>query len=254
MKISRFYQISDLRVGDTLSLSKDNFRHAIQVLRLKINDPLIIFNGQGGEYHAHIQNIEKRQSLITIDSFDPVNRESSLYSAIFLAMIKPDKMDFAIQKMVELGVTEIQPVYTKRSVIKIKANRLEKKMLHWQGIIIAACEQSGRTAIPIIHEPKALDECIESKSFVNALVMLPGNHKSIVEQQCLNKYKDNISLLIGPEGGFTSEEEKAIRQKNITPISFGKRILRAETAAISGLTACQLFWGDLNFKSIGEAP
>ena len=253
MKISRFYQMSDLELGEILPLSKDNFRHAIQVLRLKINDPLIMFNGRGGEYYAHIQSVAKRQALITIDSFDPVERESSLHSTMFLAMIKPDKMDFAIQKMVELGVTEIQPIYTKRSVIKIKPNRLEKKMLHWQGIIIAACEQSGRTVIPIIHEPKALNECIESKSFENAFVMLPGDHTSIAEQQHLNKYRDNISLLIGPEGGFTSEEEKMIQQKDITPICFGKRILRAETAAISGLTACQLFWGDLNLKSIGDS-
>ena len=244
MKISRFYQDTDLHIDEVLELSDENHRHAIQVLRLKLNDPLIIFNGTGGEYLAHFVTVEKRKSCIRIDSFDSINRESSLHTTIFLAMIKSDKMDFAIQKMVELGVTEIQPMYTKRSVIKIKANRLKKKILHWQGIIIAACEQAGRTSIPIIHEPKTIDNCIKQRDNKNCFIMLPGNYKIMAEYQNMIKEGSGVSLLIGPEGGFTADEENMILSNEITPISFGKRILRAETAAISGLTACQLYWGE----------
>ena len=248
MKCSRFYQASNLRVGGELALSDINHRHAIQVLRLKLNDSLIIFNGDGGEYLARFISVEKRNSRIVLESFDSINRDSSLHSTLFLAMIKPDKMDFAIQKIVELGVTEIQPMYTKRSVIKIKANRLEKKMLHWQGVIIAACEQSGRTTIPIIREPKTIIECLSLQVSDNFFVMLPGNHGPITQLHTSKTPISKISLLIGPEGGFTSDEEQLIQNKGVTAISFGKRILRAETAAISGLTACQLLWGDLSLS------
>jgi len=246
MKISRFYQSTNLQMGKELELSGDNHRHAIQVLRLKLDDPLIIFNGKGGEYSAHIVRVEKRKSCIKIDSFDPIDRESNLYTRIFLAMIKADKMDFAIQKMVELGVTEIQPMMTKRSVINIKANRLQKKMAHWQGIILAACEQSGRTSIPVIKEPQSMDECIKESIDDNSFILLPGNYNTFAQHQNNLQEASTVSLLIGPEGGFTEEEVQMILECGIRPVNFGKRILRAETAAISGLTACQLYWGDLS--------
>ena len=148
MKISRFYQKSQMQVGNELELSSANHRHAIQVLRLKLNEEMVPFNGEGGEYLARVISSDKRNSCVILDSFSTVNRESPLSTTLALATIKPDKMDFAIQKSVELGVSAIQPLYTKRSVIKIKKNRLDKKMQHWQGIIIAACEQSGRTKLP----------------------------------------------------------------------------------------------------------
>ena len=244
-KKSRFYQASDLKIGNELALSTVNHRHAIQVLRLKTDDPLIIFNGKGGEFLARLIDVDKRSSRIILESFDAINRESSLFSTIFLAMIKPDRMDFAIQKMVELGVTEIQPIYTKRSVIKIKANRLEKKMQHWQGVVIAACEQSGRTTIPIIHQPQSLIECLERQCLGDFLAMLPESQISLIELKKTKPSMTNISLFIGPEGGFTSDEELLMQSKGVTAISVGGRILRAETAAIAGLTACQLLWGDL---------
>ena len=248
MKIPRFYQALDLQTGKQLELSAVNHRHAIQVLRLQAGDPLILFNGEGGEYLARITNIQKRKSHVVLESFDSVDRESGLHSCVVVAMIKPEKMDFAIQKMVELGVSKIQPVYTKRSVIKIKTNRLEKKMSHWRGIIIAACEQSGRTLLPEIAEPLKLPDYLQNQSsdtHANSFVMLPGDHASFTQ---IEKPLSSISLLIGPEGGFTPEEEKQIQDRGVTAISFGKRILRAETAAISCLTACQLLWGDLTKK------
>lgn len=244
-KISRFYQASDLKIASEVALSEVNHRHAIQVLRLKTDDFLIVFNGKGGEFLARLIDVKKRSSCIVLESFDAINRESSLSSTIFLAMIKPDKMDFAIQKMVELGVAEIQPIYTKRSVIKIKANRLEKKMQHWQGVVIAACEQSGRTAIPIIHQPKSLIECLENQYLGDFLVMLPESQISLIELKKTKPSMTNISLFIGPEGGFTSDEELLMQSKGATAIRVGGRVLRAETAAIAGLTACQLLWGDL---------
>ncbi len=244
MRIPRFYQDSDLQKNTELELSTTNHRHAIQVLRLKKEQALIVFNGTGGEHLAKIVYSDKRNSRVLLESYDPIDRESSLFTTLALATIKPDRMDFAIQKAVELGVSVIQPIYTKRSVIKIKANRLEKKMQHWQGVIIAACEQSGRTAIPKLFEPMNLEDYLKKSDETSCIAMLPGTHPKI---NALKELKNNqaLSLLVGPEGGFSDEEEVTLLKAGVTPISFGKRILRAETAVIAGLTACQQHWGDL---------
>ncbi len=245
MKISRFYQQSEMIIGNELELSTTNHRHAVQVLRLKLEQTLILFNGEGGEYHAKLIDSSKRSSRVILESFNPINRESHLSTTLVLAMIKPEKMDYAIQKSVELGVSSIQPIYTKRSVINIKANRLDKKMQHWRGIIIAACEQSGRTKLPELREPLKLESFLNSNISTNqetaCIAMLPGNHPKIHEL----KNRKSISLLIGPEGGFTDDEETTMLQKGVSPISFGPRILRAETAVVAGLTTCQQLWGDL---------
>jgi len=241
MKISRFFQQGKLEVDEELALSPENHRHAVQVLRLKLDQALILFNGDGGEYQAKLIYSDKRNSRVLLESFDPISRESSLTTTLALATIKPDKMDFAIQKAVELGVSIIQPIYTKRSVIKIKANRLDKKMQHWQGVIIAACEQSGRTNIPELREPLDFEKFLDLNNEAPCIAMLPGTHPRINELED----RESLSLLIGPEGGFTDDEEAMMLQKSVSPISFGSRILRAETAVICGLTACQQLWGDL---------
>lgn len=243
MKTPRFYQACSLTVGEKLALSIENHRHAIQVLRLKVDDKLVLFNGDGGECLATLLQADKRKSSVIIESYESVSVDSCLETKVFLAMIKPDKMDFAIQKLVELGVSTIQPMYTKRSVIKLKSNRLEKKLQHWKGIIVAACEQSGRTSIPKIESPKVIDECLAGDPDFSGFVLLPGAISKIGEQGKLKAKK--VSLYIGPEGGFTEPEEQLMISKGVTPVSFGKRILRAETAAIAAITACQLEWGDL---------
>ncbi len=241
MRIPRFYQAEDFQVGQSIELSPENFRHAIQVMRLKSASPIILFNGISGEYSATLLDVAKRSARAKIISFDAVNRESTLTTKLVLALIKPDKMDFALQKAVELGVNTIQPINTERSVIQIKANRLEKKIQHWKGVIISACEQSGRTHIPVLLPPISLQDYLQQSINTLQLVMLPTatqTLKSIVlEEQC-------IDLLIGPEGGYTDAEEALIDDNNICSITFGPRILRAETAVVAGLTALQTQWGD----------
>ena len=180
MRVSRFYQEGEIQIGEAIALTQANHRHAVQVLRLKVGDNLILFNGESGEYSAKVSAIDKRNSQVIVEEYDPVDRESPLSVTLILANIKSDKMDFAIQKAVELGVSKIQPMYTKRSVIKFKSNRLEKKMQHWQGVMIAACEQSGRTAIPKIKEPCDFEEIFSKYDSTTQISMLPGSS---------NKYK-----------------------------------------------------------------
>ena len=244
MKYSRFYQESRLQVGQEIALSPEVHRHAIQVLRFKEGQSLILFNGQQGEYLATLIQVDKRKSTVLIESFEAIDRESPLKITLFLAMIKPDKMDFAIQKAVELGVTDIQPVYTQRSVIHIKTSRLMKKMHHWQGIIIAACEQSGRTKIPALYEPKLLADSLQDCSASFCLTMSIGDHPRLADVDGCDPC-ESVALFVGPEGGFTDEEETQMSKAGIRPITFGRRVLRAETAVIAGLTACQQKWGDI---------
>lgn len=246
MRVPRFYQDSEFHVGQSIALSKENHRHAAQVLRLKKNASLILFNGLGGEYSAKVKATDKRNTEISIESYDRVDRESTLKIALAIANIKQDKMDFAIQKAVELGVESIQPLDTHRSVVKLKSKRLEKKIQHWQGVVIAACEQSGRTKIPTIQTPVSLEHFLKEqvKNDSLSLVMLPESTTKLIDLKP-NQPLDSLNLLIGPEGGFTPEEERAMKGYSVQAINFGKRILRAETAAIAGLTALQQQWGDL---------
>ncbi len=244
MRIPRFYQEVDVDVQQQQALSTINHRHAIQVLRLKLGESLILFDGKGGEYKAKISVCNKRDSAVVLESFDDINRESPLQSVLILSTIKSDKMDFAIQKAVELGITHIQPMISERSVIKIKADRLQKKMQHWQAIIVGACEQSGRTQVPSIEEPLSLEDCLSKYENDFCIGMLPTSSEKIQDLPPLAK-NQNVALFIGPEGGFTNDEEALMERYKINTVNFGSRILRAETAVIAGLSACQQKWGDL---------
>lgn len=251
MRIPRFYQADTLKVNHSLELSPENFRHAIQVMRLKLSSRLILFNGEKGEYLAELSEINKKSASVNIITFDPINRESPLTSKLVLALIKPDKFDFALQKAVELGISSIQPIKTDRSVINIKASRLDKKTKHWEGVIHSACEQSGRTKIPELLSLISLQEYLQTDTFSTRMVMLPTAKQSLKQFISNHQHTEqnqncqSIDLLIGPEGGYTHHEEELLAEKKISAITFGSRILRAETAVIAGLTALQISWGDL---------
>ena len=189
-------------------------------------------------------DLNKRESAALLESFSDINRESPLNSILILSTIKSDKMDFAIQKAVELGVTSIQPMVSHRSVIKIKADRLQKKMQHWQAIIVSACEQSGRTQIPLLEEPLSLEACLKKYESDFCIGMLPTTTEKFSDLKLENNEK-NVALFIGPEGGFTDQEEALMQGYEINTVNFGIRILRAETAVLASLTACQQQWGDL---------
>ncbi len=245
MRLPRFFQAGSIQTGEALLLSTENVRHAIQVMRLRPNDLLIIFNGEGGEYTARICTATKRSAEVEILSYDPVNRESPLNIQLACALIKPDKMDITIQKAVELGVTHIQPLLTERSVIQIKATRLEKKLRHWKAIIKNACEQCGRTRIPDISSPVRLQHYLLNPPSGLRLAMSPTAKKTVQHiKKC--RQPSSIEILIGPEGGFSETETDLIeKDKHTLLLSFGPRILRAETAAIASLVLLQSTLGDI---------
>jgi 16S rRNA (uracil1498-N3)-methyltransferase len=241
MRIPRFYIADALQLHQQIPLPVTIHRHAIQVLRLQRGAPLILFNGQGGEYECQIQLAEKRQSRVIVQKFNDVTRESSLHITLLQSLIKPDKMDFCIQKSIELGVNAIQPLITERSVVRIKAAQLDKKMQRWQGIISAACEQSGRTTIPAIYAPISLSSYLQKPSNAQRFMMLPEARTKLSTHIA----QMDTELLVGPEGGFTDSEVSQCAKYNVEAIQFGARILRAETAALAGLAVLQAYTGNL---------
>ena len=159
MRIPRFYCPISLAAPSTLELPETTYHHAIQVLRLKVGESLILFNGQtAGEYLAVVESLTRRSAMVRIEAYEAIPRESPFAITLALAIIKPDKMDFALQKAVELGVTTLQPLLTERSVIRVIKDKQDKKLQHWEGILIAACEQSGRTTVPHLKPPLTLDK------------------------------------------------------------------------------------------------
>lgn len=243
MRTPRFYVQQPLVVGQEFVLPDTTFRHAIQVLRLGMGEPLTLFNGEGGEYLAQISNVSKRSASVHINHFSAIDTESPVHLTLVQAIIKPDKMDFALQKAVELGVNTIQPLITQRSVVRIGKEQVDKKLQHWEGIVQAACEQSGRTRMPNVQAPLTLERWLETPFMGTRLILAPGDFPRINALPL--DLPMPVALLIGPEGGFTDEEVDMCVQAGVMPVSLGSRILRAETASIAALALLQHRFGDL---------
>lgn len=242
MRIPRIYLPLDLDSTEQLRLTDHAFQHTVKVLRLKMESRIIVFDGKGNEYYASLSEVNKKNAFIKVEDLIENNSESNLNIHLGLGISKGERMDFAIQKAVELGVTEITPLFTEHCVVNLDKKRIKKRLLHWQGIIVSACEQSGRNVVPSLHTTTTLRSWSESIS-ETCLVFNPAATRTLKNIKPVNK---NISLIIGPEGGLSSNELLVLeKEKNTQSIKFGPRILRTETAALSSITAIQLLWGDL---------
>ena len=242
MRIPRIYLPLDFNSSEQLRLTDHAFQHTVKVLRLKLESKIIVFDGKGNEHFAFLSEINKKYAFIKIEDLIENKSESNLNVHLGLGISKGERMDFAIQKAVELGVTEITPLFTQHCVVNLDEKRIKKRLQHWQGIIVSACEQSGRNVIPLLHTAITLKVWSESIK-ETCLVFNPVATRSLKNIKLEDK---NISLIIGPEGGLSSNELLVLeKQKNIQSIKFGPRILRTETAALSAMTAIQLLWGDL---------
>ena len=241
MRNPRFYEPQPLTVSAEISLGDDATQH-IRVLRLKAGANVILFNGSGGQYCATLTEVQKRSCTAHIDSFQETDNESPLHLHLGQVISRGDRMEFVIQKAVELGVNEITPLISDRCGVKINAERMLKKQQQWQKIAIAACEQSGRNIVPTIHSTQPLQAWCESQDQATKLTLHPRAKYSI---NTLPDNIDKIRLLIGPEGGLTDDEVNLTETLNFTETLLGPRILRTETAALTAITALQCRFGDL---------
>jgi 16S rRNA (uracil1498-N3)-methyltransferase len=241
MRIPRFY-CPQLQQDDMqLELPESVHRHAVQVLRLKPGARIRLFDGKGLECEAELTVVEKRHSQVQLQAPLESQHESPLNITLLQGISRGERMDFAIQKAVELGVSTIVPVITERCNVQLKQDRAQKRRDHWQGVLISACEQSGRAFLPELAAVTTLEAVLAGSEDELKLVLDPraSQHFNDLARP------QTLSLLIGPEGGLSEAEIDLAAQHGFTALQFGPRILRTETAAVAALAVAQTLWGDL---------
>ena len=228
----RFYIETDLAVNTTVELTETVFHHWVKVLRAQAGEKATLFNGQGGEYEVILTDISKKSASVSINAFNPNNRTPAFTTLLGQVMSKGDRMDYAIQKAVELGVSEIQLLTSERCEMRLKYDRDQKKLDHWQGIAIAACEQCGMNIIPKILSPISLEQWFKTELPTTKLVLAPNKEQLDI----LENSTKNLVLLIGPEGGLSETEIQLANKNGFTNWCIGERVLRTETASVVALS------------------
>lgn len=242
MRIPRIYEAAALSCGLEVTLSADAANHVGRVLRMQAGQPLVLFNGQGGQYQAEIVHADKKTVRVRLAVFDASDCESPLPFHLGQVISRGDKMEFTIQKSVELGVNVITPLFSSRCGVKLSGERLDKKIQQWQSIAIAACEQCGRNKVPDIRPAMTLSQWLAEQTDDLKLNLHPRAEYSV---NTLPPPNAGIRLLVGPEGGLSDDEIIQAREQGFVDILLGPRVLRTETAALTAITALQCRFGDL---------
>ena len=241
MSSPRFYLNQPLAPGARFSLPPGPARHAARALRLAVGDAITLFNGRGGQYTARIERIHKDEVAVSVSDFTDIERESRLRVMLAQGISSGERMDYTLQKAVELGVATIQPVAAKRSVVKLAGERADKRVAHWQGVVASACEQCGRNQVPAVAPPLPLAHWLGQQKVGRLLFLSPLAEARLAD---LPPPAAQDWLVAGPEGGFEADEIAALHAAGAIPVRLGPRILRTETAALAALAAMQTLWGD----------
>lgn len=242
MRITRFYLPKPLAPGSTIELGPEASHHAVTVLRMGTGDALTVFNGEGGEYTATVVTASKKSVVIETGAFDPRNIESPLATHLAIGISKGERFDLVLQKATELGVSEITPLFTERTEVRLNQERQEKIRLRWQTIVINACEQCQRNRLPKLNAPVELRNLLASENSVKKFILHHHSEHQLDKAQT----PKSVCLLVGPEGGFSDMEFKLATQCGFTPLALGPRVLRTETAPLAALSVVQALWGDLS--------
>ena len=239
MRISRLYTPAELNTGKQIELDDENAHYVRTVLRLKKDAEVILFNGSGGEYLCSIMEVSRRAVVIDIKQWDNRSVESTLAVHLGLGISRGDRMDFSVQKVVELGVNVITPLITERCQVQFKGEKKSQRWIHWQKIIQHAAEQSGRTQLPDLLEINSLSAWVTQQQGLKVFLDPYAEH-SLADLE----RPTQVTLLVGPEGGFSDTERTLAKAAGFIPVRMGARILRTETAALAALSAVQMLWGD----------
>lgn len=242
MREIRIFQAGNYSVGQLVELSPEASQHVGKVLRMVPEDIITLFAGDDKEYQAVIVEVRKKCVIVQIDAMQTQSRESSLALHLAQAISKGDKMEWVVQKAVELGVASIRPIISDRCVVKRDEERMAKKIQQWQAIAVSACEQSGRNKVPQILPAQTFSQYIKNVSPSLKFILYPEGQKSWRDY---TYNETDISLLIGPEGGLTPDEIHEAMSQGFSPLTLGPRVLRTETAAITALSILQAVAGDL---------
>lgn len=241
MRIPRIHTGQPLSPGTTVRLDGPPARRIIQVLRLRPGARLCLFNGDGRDYEARLSACAKHEATAEITAASDTQAAPPVHFVLAQGISKGERMDYALQKAVELGIGGFIPLFTERTVVRLQGERLERRLEHWRSIAIAACEQSGRRRIPSIGPARRLEEWISDSSAGLRLLLHPGAPRTLGD---LPAPDGPVHLLIGPEGGLSDGEAGRAEDRGFTPVRLGPRVLRTETAPIAALAAMQMLWGD----------
>jgi RNA methyltransferase, rsmE family len=237
----RFYVDFALSPDSVVELPDNVVRH-LNVLRVKNTEEIVLFNGNGKAYPALPEVLEKRRASVRILREEATDNESPLNITLVQAVSAAERMDFTLQKSVELGVAEIRPVISERCVVRLSGERAEKRVARWQEIVVSACEQSGRNIVPKV---------LPLTTYAQALQQLPQEtSKLLMSLNRAQKLSDvqpqssKVVFMVGPEGGWTEKEEQQAFDAGFQSVTLGKRVLRTETASLAAIAAMQTLWGD----------
>ena len=231
-----------LAAGREVELPAAAGEHVARVLRLRVGAAVVLFDGHGGEWAAEITSIARNRVRALCRNHNPVERESPVAITLLQSLARGEKMDWIIQKATELGVHDIIPVSSERSVVHMDEQRESKRLAHWQAIAASACEQCGRNRLPELSPPMALPNALELQLPNMRLTLSPA---AVVRLRDVVNTPQAIALLVGPEGGLTEQECAHSEARGFRAVRFGPRILRTETAAVAAIAALQLLTGDL---------
>ena len=241
MRLTRVYAGGPLQSGASHRISGSAANHLLRVLRLGPGTAISLFDGSGGEFAARIESVGKDSVLAAVGAHSALERESPLDLTLAQGVSRGERMDWVIQKATELGVRRIVPLITRRSVVRLDKGQAERKLQHWRGVSIAACEQCGRNRVPELDAPRDLPEFLATADASLRLLLSADGTDHI---RSLTP-SGAVLLLVGPEGGLAPEEQALARERGFRPVSLGPRILRTETAALAALAALQSACGDL---------
>jgi 16S rRNA (uracil1498-N3)-methyltransferase len=241
MRITRLYVDQSLAAGSELRLPADAAHHVGVVLRAKIGQAVILFDGHGVEAQAEITQCTRKQVLVHIHRVESVDRESPLAIHLAIGVSRGERMEFVLQKSTELGVAAITPLLCERSEVRLADERWQKKIVQWQKTIVSACEQSGRTTLPILHTPTDLSTCLANDNSEQRFVL---HHRSDNRLSSQQEKPRSVLLVIGPEGGLSEQEIASAQAAGCSALTLGPRVLRTETAPLAAISVLQVRWGD----------
>jgi len=241
VRVPRVYVAGELTPGREVLLPPDAATHLARVLRLGAGDAVTLFNGDGSDYRGRLQVAARRETRVFVEAAGEPEPRPPLQVTLAIGISRGERMDFVIQKAVELGVAVVQPLFTERSVVRLDADRAERRHRHWQGVLTAACEQSGRRRLPTLHAATDLADWLAGTAGMR-LLLDPRAQRSLPD---LPAPAEAVTLLVGPEGGLAGTERDRALRVGFVGVRLGPRILRTETAPLAALAAMQVLWGDL---------
>lgn len=240
MRIPRVHTHQAITPNAALELPEAQSHYLGKVLRMQAGRDLVLFNGEGGEFAAVITEVHKKSVTVQVGEFTADNRESPLPLELAIGVSRGERMDWVLQKATELGVTKITPLMTERTEVKLGGERADKKMEHWQQILVSSCEQCQRNLLPALSEPKTLEDWLRQCDAQLKFVLHHRDSKGLPQDQ----QPTSLALLIGPEGGLSDDEISAACAQGFAPLTLGPRVLRTETAPLAAISLVQYLWGD----------